>query len=64
MVELLQRLRLSHSGVSVEGTPRRVAVLVSGLAARQTDAENRMRGPPAKVGSFSWPCTDACQHGE
>jgi Glycyl-tRNA synthetase beta subunit len=47
--ELLQRLRLSHSGVCVEGTPRRLAVLVSGLAARQEDAENRLRGPPAKV---------------
>ena len=50
MFELLQRLRLSHSGVCVEGTPRRLAVLVSGLAARQEDAENRLRGPPAKVG--------------
>lgn len=47
--ELLQKLRLSHNGISVEGTPRRLAVLVSGLAARQEDAENRMRGPPAKV---------------
>lgn len=50
MPELLQRLRLSHSGVCVEGTPRRLAVLVPGLAARQEDAENRLRGPPAKVG--------------
>lgn len=49
MPELLQKLRLSHSGISVEGTPRRLAVLVSGLAARQDDAEDRIRGPPAKV---------------
>lgn len=49
MPELLQRLRLPHSGVRIEGTPRRLAVVVSGLAPRQEDAENRLRGPPAKV---------------
>ena len=49
MPELLQRLRLSHSGVRVEGTPRRLAVLVSELTSRQENAENRLRGPPAKV---------------
>lgn len=47
---LLERLRLSHDGIRVEGTPRRLAVLVSGLAAGQPDAEEKMRGPPAKVG--------------
>lgn len=47
--ELLQKMRLAQGGVRVEGTPRRLAVLVSGLAPRQEDATNRMRGPPAKV---------------
>jgi glycyl-tRNA synthetase beta subunit len=62
MVDLLQRLRLSHGGVSVEGTPRRLAVLVSDLAAKQTDAESRMRGPPAKVGSDLACACAASQH--
>ena len=50
MPGVLERLRLAHIGVSVEGTPRRLAVMVADLAARQPDAEDRVRGPPAKVG--------------
>lgn len=46
---LLQRLRLPHSSVTVHGTPRRLAVLVSGLAERQEAQESRLRGPPAKA---------------
>ncbi|KAG1677161.1 hypothetical protein FOA52_000967 [Chlamydomonas sp. UWO 241] len=46
---LLTKLRLSHAGVSVEGTPRRLAVVVSQLSARQTSEEARVRGPPAKA---------------
>ncbi|KIZ07293.1 glycyl-tRNA synthetase alpha chain [Monoraphidium neglectum] len=46
---LLQRLRLAHESVTVHGTPRRLAVLVSGLAARQEPIESRVRGPPAKA---------------
>lgn len=49
MPELLAKARLEHGAVAVEGTPRRLTVLVSGLAARQPDAEERVRGPPAKV---------------
>lgn len=49
MPQLLDKARLQHSGVSVEGTPRRLAVLVRSLAASQPDASDRVRGPPAKV---------------
>lgn len=45
---LLSKLRLSHGSVRVEGTPRRLAVVVEGLAARQTSEEAKVRGPPAK----------------
>ncbi len=45
--ELLDELRLSYDGITVEGTPRRLAVMVDGLAARQTDEESVAKGPPA-----------------
>ena len=45
-----QKLRLDHeSEVVVEGTPRRLAVVVRGLAPRQRADESRVRGPPASV---------------
>eukprot|EP00955_Chlamydomonas_euryale_P119004 366569-Chlamydomonas_euryale.AAC.41 len=47
--ELLSRLRLGHGGVEVHGTPRRLAVLVSGLEPRQEASSGRLRGPPAKA---------------
>lgn len=50
MPALLDRLRLGHGGVRVEGTPRRLAVVVHQLAGRQSNAAERVRGPPAKVG--------------
>ncbi|MCB9436991.1 MAG: glycine--tRNA ligase subunit beta [Anaerolineales bacterium] len=43
---LLAALRLSHDGVKVFGTPRRLAVLVRNLAARQTNEVQEFRGPP------------------
>ncbi|GAB4813228.1 hypothetical protein N2152v2_000274 [Parachlorella kessleri] len=46
---LLDRLRLGHGGVRVEGTPRRLAVIVHELAPRQANNEEKVRGPPAKV---------------
>jgi glycyl-tRNA synthetase beta subunit len=46
---LLDRLRLGHGGVAVEGTPRRLAVMVHELAARQSNSAENVRGPPAKV---------------
>ncbi|EFJ48902.1 hypothetical protein VOLCADRAFT_59982 [Volvox carteri f. nagariensis] len=45
---LLSKLRLTHGSVHVEGTPRRLAVVVEGLAARQASEEAKVRGPPAK----------------
>lgn len=46
---LLDRLRLTYGDVQVHGTPRRVTVLVSDLAAKQPDMQERVRGPPAKA---------------
>jgi glycyl-tRNA synthetase len=46
---LLAKLRLEHAGISVEGTPRRLAVRVSALAARQRPLSAKVRGPPAKA---------------
>jgi len=44
---LLDQLRLGYDGLEVHGTPRRLVVMVSGLAARQTDLETVVKGPPA-----------------
>lgn len=41
--------RLSHGDVSVWGTPRRLAVRVTGVAERQPDLEEEMTGPPERV---------------
>lgn len=49
MPALLDRLRLGHDGVTVEGTPRRLAVVVRELAGRQSNSAEHVRGPPAKV---------------
>jgi glycyl-tRNA synthetase len=45
--ELLDRLRLAHGAIRVEGTPRRQAVVVESVAPRQPDRELVVRGPPA-----------------
>ena len=50
MPALLARLRLGHGEVAVDSTPRRLAVAVAAVAARQLDVEESVRGPPAKVG--------------
>lgn len=47
--QLLKDLRLAFDGVVVEGTPRRLAVMVEGLAARQQSQVSKIRGPPAKA---------------
>lgn len=47
--DLLDKLRLGHGGVVIEGTPRRLAVLVHSLAARQSNNAENVRGPPLKV---------------
>jgi glycyl-tRNA synthetase len=45
--KLLADLHLAHSSVSIFGTPRRLAVKVDALAARQPDREDLVKGPPA-----------------
>ncbi|MDR1472665.1 MAG: glycine--tRNA ligase subunit beta [Synergistaceae bacterium] len=39
-------LRVPFAGLKVTGTPRRIALTVSGLAARQDDFEETVKGPP------------------
>jgi glycyl-tRNA synthetase len=46
---MLDDLRLGCDAVRVVGTPRRQAVLVTGLAPRQPDRTVEVSGPPAKV---------------
>ena len=45
--ELLDELRLSYGDVTIDGTPRRLAVIVSDLAERQPDLVEEKKGPPA-----------------
>lgn len=51
MSALLDETRLSyaHDGLEVHATPRRLAVTVRGLEARQADRTVEVRGPPARV---------------
>lgn len=44
--DLLDTFRLTHFGISVRGTPRRMVVHVSQLAAKQEATEKVKRGPP------------------
>jgi len=44
---LLDDLRLTHGSVTVQGTPRRLAVWVRQLAGSQPDRESLVKGPPA-----------------
>ncbi|MHB0875729.1 MAG: glycine--tRNA ligase subunit beta, partial [Anaerolineae bacterium] len=46
---MLAEARLSHGEITVDGTPRRCAVLVRDLAPRQTDQERLVKGPPAQA---------------
>jgi glycyl-tRNA synthetase len=45
--EMLAELRLSYEKVTVQGTPRRLAVIVAGVNGRQADLETVAKGPPA-----------------
>ena len=44
---MLKDARLDHGEITVEGTPRRLVVLVKTLAANQPDLETVVKGPPA-----------------
>ena len=46
---LLERLRLAHGEMTVEATPRRLAVIVRSVDCLQSSIEEKIRGPPAKV---------------
>lgn len=45
----LERLRLSYDRIEVAGSPRRLALLVFGLASRQTELVREMKGPAKRV---------------
>ncbi|WP_022851550.1 glycine--tRNA ligase subunit beta [Limisalsivibrio acetivorans] len=45
----LKSSNVSYSGVTVDGTPRRLYVYVDGLAERQKDSEETIMGPPASI---------------
>jgi glycyl-tRNA synthetase len=45
----LRELRLEYERLTVVGSPRRMAVVVEGLAPRQPDLEEEARGPSAKI---------------
>jgi glycyl-tRNA synthetase len=45
--EFLDNLRLGYESITVDGTPRRLAVIVSALQPRQSDLETVAKGPPA-----------------
>ena len=46
---LLEGARLEYEAVRIAGTPRRLVVVVQGLAPRQRDEERAVKGPPAQV---------------
>ncbi len=46
---LLAEARLDYESLRVLGTPRRLAVLVDGLAPRQRPLEERVKGPPVRA---------------
>ena len=45
----LGELRLAHGGVRTLGTPRRLALIVEGLAEKQADVAEEKRGPSVQV---------------
>ncbi len=46
--ELMDNLRLVYQSVEIDGTPRRLSVVVNQLEGRQTDLETVVKGPPAE----------------
>jgi len=45
--DALAEARLEHGEVRTWGTPRRLAIMVAGVALRQADLEQEVKGPPA-----------------
>src|SRR5689334_1015961 len=48
--EALEKNRFSFEAVRVLQTPRRLTLLIDGLAAKQAASEELMKGPPVSVG--------------
>jgi len=46
---LLDELHLTHGGIRIFSTPRRLAVCVDSLSPRQPDREELVKGPPANI---------------
>jgi glycyl-tRNA synthetase len=46
---MLDEQRLQHGKISVEGTPRRLAIVVQEIAPKQPDRELVIKGPPASA---------------
>lgn len=57
----LLALRLDHGSVRALGTPRRVALIVPGLAAHQPDLEEEVLGPPASAAFKDGQATKAAE---
>lgn len=49
VITFLNEVRLSYETVTAYSTPRRLAVLVEGLASRQTSVEVQAKGPAMKI---------------
>lgn len=49
LIDLLAKSRLEHGEVHLYATPRRLAVVVDELSAKQPDREIEIKGPPAQV---------------
>lgn len=48
-VQWLEQSRLSHGAVEAYATPRRLSVLVHGVAEKQEDVEEEVKGPSRKI---------------
>ncbi len=49
IVDALEKARIQHGAVVVEGTPRRLVLMVRDVAERQTDLETEVTGPKAEI---------------
>lgn len=49
MIKWLEQSRISHGQVHAYATPRRLAVLVEGVAEKQEDIEEEVKGPSRKI---------------
>lgn len=48
LTALLAELRLTHQGLDVQGTPRRIVAQVTQLSTRQPDRQVEVKGPPTQ----------------